>query len=74
MLYLLVALILFAPAACPVVSSRPSVGTDCAVAARSAGDTAQRSGRRQGMRGRWVRAGGRGGSGGALTVAHISPD
>ena len=44
MLYLLVALILFASAACPVVSSRPSVGTDCAVAARSAGDTA-RSGR-----------------------------
>ena len=38
MLYLLVALILFALAACP------SVGTDCAVAARSAGDTA-RSGR-----------------------------
>ena len=44
MLFLLVALILFASAACPVVSFRPSVGTDCAVAAKSAGDTA-RSGR-----------------------------
>ena len=37
------------------------------------GHCAQRSGRKQEMRGRWVRAGGRGGSGGALTVAHISP-
>ncbi len=73
MLYLLDARILVAMTAMAVARC-PSVCADCPVAARSAGDTAQRPERRREMRGRRDCAGGDARGVGPITVSHISPD